>query len=85
MPLKIDIARLMQRPHTLGPAHGQNFLYDSAHGRVRPLTTNELFRRIPISYRICRIYARSDQHAGTLAKALDELIGGPSAEDLTNM
>ncbi len=84
-PLRIDIARLLQRPHTHGPAQGQNFLFDSARGSVRPLTTNELFRRIPVSYRICRIYVQNEEHAGELATALDTLIGGPSDDDLTNM
>jgi HD superfamily phosphohydrolase len=85
IPLRIDIARLLQRPHTLGPARGQNFLYDSAHDCVRPLTTNELFRRIPVSYRICRVYAQSAQYATELATGLDALIGGPAEDDLTNM
>jgi HD superfamily phosphohydrolase len=84
LPLRVDIARHMQRPHTRGPTSGQNFLYDSARDRVRPLNANELFSRIPTSQRICRIYATSDEHAGELAMALDALIGG-ATDDLTNM
>lgn len=84
-PLRVDIARHIHRPHTAGAASGQNFLYDSARDEIRPLTTNELFARIPVSYRICRIYAKSDALAEDLARALDALIGGKSDDDLTNM
>jgi HD superfamily phosphohydrolase len=84
-PIRVDIARHIFRPHTSGPAAGQNFLYDSAHSRVRPLAANQLFQRLPISHRICRIYARSDQYAAELATALDSLIGGSGGDDLTNM
>jgi hypothetical protein len=85
LPLRVDIARHLHRPHTQGPAGGQNFLYDSARDRVRPLTANELFHRLPVSHRICRIYAHTDAHADSLAAALDHLIGGNSEDDLTNM
>lgn len=85
MPLRVDIARHIFRPHTLGPASGQNFLYDSARGRVRPLTTNALFRRTPVSQRICRVYALSNEHANELASALDALAGELPDDDLTNM
>jgi hypothetical protein len=85
VPIRIDIARLIHRPHTRGPAEGQNFLYDSAHDRVRPLTANELYSRMPVSHRICRIYSRSTEFAQPLATALDTLIGGKAEDDLTNM
>jgi HD superfamily phosphohydrolase len=84
IPVRVDIARHIHRPHTRGPSTGQNFLYDSARDRVRPLTTNELFERLPVSHRICRIYAESDAHAAELAAALDTLFGG-GGDDLTNM
>ena len=85
LPIRIDIARHIFRPHTSGPAAGQNFLYDSAQERVRPLAANQLFDRLPISHRICRVYAQTNQHAGELATALDTLIGGNAGDDLTNM
>jgi len=85
LPLRVDIARHIHRPHTRGPASGQNFLYDAAHDRVRALTTNELFRHMPVSHRICRIYAHSTEHQAAIASALDGLLGGPSEDDLTNM
>ena len=85
VPLRVDIARALFRPHTSGPTAGQNFLYDSARDSIRPLTANQLFQRLPISQRICRIYAHSRDHAAELAAALDELIGHSGDDDLTNM
>ena len=85
IPLRIDIARAIFRPNTGGPASGQNFLYDSAHDSIRPLTANQLFERLPVSQRICRVYAESQQHIAALATALDSLIGGGGGDDLTNM
>jgi len=85
LPLRIDLARHAHRPDTRGPAAGQNYLYDPAHGQPRPLTDDQLYRRLPASFHICRIYARDQQHAGQLAAALDSLIGAGGADDLTNM
>lgn len=81
---KVDISRHLHRPYTLGPAIGQNFLFDSAQQRVRPLTTSELFKRLPTSHRIVRIYAQNNLHATDLAKALDA-ISGSAFDDATNM
>jgi len=85
LPIRVDIARHIHRPHTHGPASGQNYLYDSARDRIRPLTANELIHRIPVSYRICRVYGQSDTCSAELAAALDGLIGGGGQDDLTNM
>jgi len=85
MPLRVDIARHIHRPHTRGPAEGQNFLFDSARNRIRPLTANELYQRIPVSYRICRVYAQDHTHAAQLASALDQLLGDTIEDDVTNM
>ncbi|WP_145090006.1 HD domain-containing protein [Anatilimnocola aggregata] len=85
IPLRIDIARTILRPNTSGPAMGQNFLYDSARRVVRPLVAEELYRRLPISHRLCRIYAKSLDYAPIITTALDQLVGGPSGDDATNM
>jgi hypothetical protein len=85
LPLRVDIARALFRPHTGGPTSGQNFLFDSARDSIRPLTAYQLFQRLPISQRICRIYAHSQQYAAELAAALDSLIGYSGEDDLTNM
>ncbi len=84
LPIRVDIARHLERPHTRGPSGGLNYMYDAPRDAVRPLNANELFSRLPTSQRICRIYARSDEHAAALAQALDTLIGG-STDDPTNM
>ena len=83
--LRVDIARHIHRPHTRGATSGQNFLYDSARRCIRPLTANELIDRLPVSHRICRIYGESQEHAAAFTAALDQLIGGTSADDVTNM
>jgi len=85
LPMRIDVARAIFRPHTSGPSAGQNFLYDSARDCIRPLTANQLFERLPVSQRICRVYAESREHAAALAAALDSLIGNVGEDDLTNM
>jgi hypothetical protein len=85
LPLRVDIARTTFRPHTTGPAAGQNFLYDSAQDRIRPLAAHELYRRLPLSHRLCRIYAATSEHAGPISRALDELLGAGGVDDLTNM
>jgi uncharacterized protein len=85
IPLRVDIARTIFRPHTAGPAAGQNFLYDSARDRVRPLTAHEFYKRLPISHRLCRVYAKSPEVAGPVAAALDQIIGHTAIDDLTNM
>jgi hypothetical protein len=85
LPIRIDIARHIHRPHTRGPCGGQNFLFDSARDEIRPLSAHDIYKRIPISQRICRIYAQSHEHRSELAAALDHLIGGHAEDDLTNM
>jgi HD superfamily phosphohydrolase len=85
LPIKVDIPRHVHRPGAHTPTAGQNFLYDPATGRIRSLDDRELFRRIAISYRICRVYALDNQHKAELATAMDRLISGGAADDVTNM
>jgi hypothetical protein len=75
----------VHRPGTRGASAGQNFLYDPARDAVRALTDSELFRQIPLSYRICRVYAETGEHNAALAAALDALVGPGGGDDLTNM
>jgi HD superfamily phosphohydrolase len=84
-PRRVDLARHVHRPGTRGPTAGQNFLYDPARDRITPLGDHELLRQIPLSYRICRVYARSREHDAALAAALDALIATEGADDRTNM
>ena len=85
--LNIDIARHIYRPHTRGPAAHQNFFYDEGRDQVRPLKDNQLFRYLPVSSRICRVYTRPDaiEVDSIIAQAMDELIGAAGPDDLTNM
>ncbi|HTU23834.1 MAG TPA: HD domain-containing protein [Pirellulales bacterium] len=85
LPLRIDLARHAQRPGMHGASAGQNFLFDPAREETRPLTDDQLFRQLPVSHRICRIYAHSDDHADVLAAALDALVGSGGLDDLTNV
>ena len=62
LPLRVDLARHIHRPDTRGPSAGQNFLFDADRGVTRPLTDDQLFRQLPISHRICRIYGQHEQH-----------------------
>lgn len=83
--LRVDVARHIHRPHTPGPSAEQNFLFDPGRGSARPLIDDQLYRQLPLVHRICRIYARSDDHAPEIAAALDRLIGPGGSDDLTNM
>ncbi len=85
MPLRIDVPRHVARPHTQGPAAGQNFLFDAARNKVKPLAANQLYSHLPVSHRICRVYAQSLEHASEIAAAVDQLIGAGSEDDDTNM
>jgi HD superfamily phosphohydrolase len=85
LPLRFDPARHVHRPGAHTPASGLNFLFDPLTGQIRSLDDRELFRQIPQSYRVCRIYALDDRHYVELAAAMDALIGTGSADDATNM
>jgi HD superfamily phosphohydrolase len=85
IPLRVDVARHIYRPHTRGPAAGQNFLFDSGTGRVRPLIDSQLFRRLPLSHRICRVYAPTLDQAAEITAALDSLLGTTTEDDPTNV
>jgi len=85
LPLRIDLARHVHRPDTRGPATGQNFLWNADTHTARPLTDDQLFRHLPLSHRICRVYAESEAESSELNRALDQLIGPNGLDDLTNM
>jgi len=85
VPLRVDVSRNIHRPHTHGPAPGQNYLFDSASGKIKSLTASQLYRHLPVSNRICRVYARDMEHSAEIAAALDGLIGSRGEDDVTNM
>lgn len=83
--IRVDIARHLHRPGTLGPAAGQNFLFDSAREQIRPLHAHELYLQLPIAHRICRVYTRHPEYSPAIASAFDQLAGTVHRDDLTNM
>jgi HD superfamily phosphohydrolase len=85
MPLRFDVARHVNRPGARTPTAGQNFLYDANSEEIRSLDDRELFRRLPVSYRVCRIYAETSDHNLELARAMDQMVGSDAADDPTNM
>ena len=88
MAMKIDLPTYIDRPDPKTPAAGQNFLYRSASGQVRPLTDNELYKHLPTSQLACRVYlpkGAPPEHAKAVAQALDTLLGSSGDDDLTNM
>jgi hypothetical protein len=82
--LKVDIARHYHRPSTRLPAGGQNFVFDPAEGSPRELSDYELFRELPLSFSICRIYARDHAHDEPIQKALQSVLGD-AGDAKTNM
>jgi len=85
LPLRVDTARHVHRPGSQTPSAGQNYLYDAALKTIRSLDARELFRRLPVSYRICRIYAEDSSHNAELAAVMDRLTDFGAADDVTNM
>lgn len=85
LPLRVDLARHVHRPGTRGPATGQNFLFDDTTGQSRPLADDELFRQIPLSFRVGRVYAQSHEHDAALTAAVDRLLRPGGDDDRTNM
>jgi HD superfamily phosphohydrolase len=84
VPLRIDVARHYHRPSGRLPAGGQNYLLDPALGVPQELHDDELFRSLPISFSIFRIYSQNHEHDGPLNAALNAVLG--DAEDAkTNM
>jgi HD superfamily phosphohydrolase len=85
LPFQVDLAKHIHRPNTVGATAGMNYYFDSSSGRIRSLTMHGLYRMLPISHTIVRIYAHDHQHEAFVAQVLDDLLGSASEDDLTNM
>jgi HD superfamily phosphohydrolase len=85
IPFEVDIARHLHRPDSHRPAAAQNFLYNPTTDRIQCLDEEELFRHIPQSYRICRVYTKEKDHIKPLAQSLETLTQNASSDDETNM
>ncbi len=84
IPLRVDVARHYHRPSGKLPAGGQNFLLDPANGIPQELNDDELFRALPTSFLIFRIYSTDHQYDEALHKALHGALGDVS-DSKTNM
>ena len=82
--MRVDIARHYHRPSTRLPSGGQNYVFDPSDGRPVELNDYELFRELPLSFSICRIYARDHSHDEAIQKALMSVMGD-AGDAKTNM
>lgn len=81
--IRIDVARHYHRPSGPRPSGGQNFVLSPTRGPVE-LHDDELFRGLPTSFVIFRIYARNHDHDEELNRALAAVVGA-SSDSKTNM
>ncbi|QDT36825.1 HD domain-containing protein [Stratiformator vulcanicus] len=84
MPLRVDCAKHYHRPAARLPAGGQNYLLDPAIGGPQELSDDELFRSLPISFAIFRIYSRDHRHDAAVNSALNAVLGD-AGDTKTNM
>ena len=84
VPLKIDVARHYHRPSGRLPAGGQNFVLDPRFDGPQELHDDELFRELPVSCIVFRVYARGHDHDTELNTALNRALG-EAGESKTNM
>ena len=84
LPLKIDVAPHYHRPSGRLPAGGQNFLLDPGVGVPTELSDDELFRALPTSFAIFRIYTQGREHHAAVNAALHAVLGDV-ADAKTNM
>ena len=84
LPLRVDVARHYHRPSGRLPAGGQNYLLDPANQAPQELHDDELFRALPISVSIFRIYSQDHSHDAELNTALCAVLGR-SNDSKTNM
>ena len=80
---RVDVARHYHRPSSSATAR-QNFIYDPATAKVRPLSEHDQFARLPVSFVLCRLYTEDHTHDAELATALDRLLQA-RGDDRTNM
>ncbi|WP_437192622.1 HD domain-containing protein [Planctomicrobium sp. SH527] len=83
MELNIDVAKHYHRPSGRLPAGGQNFIYDPGAG-IHELHDDELFRSIPVSFLIFRIYCKNHEYDVELNTALNSVLGD-AMDAKTNM
>ena len=85
IPLRIDVAKHYHRPSARKPAGKQNYWFDPASGLSFELDDDELFRSLPTSFIIFRIYSRDHAYDRELNAALQKVAGGSGGDTKTNM
>ncbi len=85
IPLRFDVARHTYRPGTSGPAKSQNFVLETKTGTLRPITDEEIVRRLPFISMICRVYAPNAEYDRILNQTMDELLREKSQDEVTNI
>ncbi|MCA9062911.1 MAG: HD domain-containing protein [Planctomycetaceae bacterium] len=85
MAMRIDVAKHYHRPSARRPTGKQNFWYDPATGESHELDDDELFRSLPTSFIIFRIYSRDHGYDRELSNALAQVAGGSGGDTKTNM
>ena len=83
--LRVDIARHLHRPGKNLPTKNLNFLYNPNIDRVCSLEEEDVFRHIPQSFKICRVYTKNAEHRKAVADSLAKILSFSGADDLTNM
>lgn len=81
--MRIDVARHYHRPSSPRPSSGQNFVLDPTAG-PQELHDDELFRGLPTSFLIFRIYTKDHKFDEQLNQALASVVGA-AADSKTNM
>ena len=84
IPLNINVARHYHRPSGRLPAGGQNWLLDPSAGEPQELHDDELFKALPLSFIIVRIYSQDHEHDTLLTAALNAVVG-EAIDAKTNM
>ena len=79
------MARHYHRPSARKPAGKQNYWYDPASGLSHELDDDELFRSLPTSFIIFRIYSRDHGYDRELNAALQKVAEGSRSDTKTNM
>lgn len=85
IPLRVDVARHYHRPSARKPSGKQNFWFDPASGNSFELDDDELFRSLPTSFIIFRIYSRDHGYDQQISEALQKVAGGSGGDTKTNM
>ncbi len=84
MALKCDVRKHYHRPSGKLPVGGQNYLLDAAHHEPIELNDDELFRQLPMSFLIFRVYAQDHRYDKELNSALNHVLGD-AMDAKTNM